>query len=85
MSTEIEEVPIRDESIRLGQLLKLSGAVENGAVARELIEAGVVLVDGEVETRRGRQVSRGQIVELRGEEFGLPALRLTPADDEAEV
>ncbi|MDR8018220.1 RNA-binding S4 domain-containing protein [Nesterenkonia aerolata] len=77
MSQEHIEVPIRDESIRLGQLLKLSGVAENGAVARDLIEAEAVRVNGEPELRRGRQVTVGQIVDVDGEPFGLPAVRLT--------
>ena len=58
------EVPIRDEMIRLGQLLKLAGVVEDGGSARTLIEEGEVRVDGEVERRRGRQVHPGSDVEL---------------------
>ena len=54
------EVPIRDETIRLGQLLKLAGVVDDGAHARSLIE------DGEVERRRGRQVHPGSTVDLGG-------------------
>jgi ribosome-associated protein len=60
------EIPIRDQSIRLGQLLKLANVVDDGAQARELIEAGEVKVDGEPETRRGRQVPVGSTVELGG-------------------
>ena len=58
------EVPIRDEMIRLGQLLKLAGVVDDGAQARTLIEDGAVSVDGEVDRRRGRQVRPGSTVEL---------------------
>lgn len=72
MNSESLEVPIRDESIRLGQLLKLAGAVENGALAREVIASGAVRVNGEVETRRGAQIRPGQTVQFDGEEFGLP-------------
>lgn len=60
------EVPIRDDSIRLGQLLKLSGAVEDGAQARELIQNGQVQVDGQVETRRAHAVPVGASVQLPG-------------------
>lgn len=60
------EVPIRDEMIRLGQLLKLAGVVDDGAQARALIEGGDVLVDDEVERRRGRQIRPGSTVELAG-------------------
>ena len=78
---DIIEVPIRDESIRLGQLLKLAGVVENGVLAREVIAAGAVSVDGQVETRRGAQIRRTQRVELHGDEFGLPSAALTPVGE----
>ena len=58
------DVPIRDESIRLGQFLKLANLVESGAEAKPLIADGVVLVNGEVETRRGRQLVVGDVVTL---------------------
>ena len=57
-------VPIRDETIRLGQLLKLAGVVDDGVQARTLIQDGEVTVDGEVDRRRGRQVHPGSTVEL---------------------
>ncbi|USQ79758.1 RNA-binding S4 domain-containing protein [Ornithinimicrobium faecis] len=57
-----QEVPIRDESIRLGQLLKLAGVVQDGAMARMVIENGEVTVDGETVMRRGIQVRPGAIV-----------------------
>jgi len=58
------EVPITGEMIRLGQLLKLAGVVDDGSQARTLIEDGEVSVDGEVDRRRGRQVRPGSSVEL---------------------
>ena len=58
------EVPITREMIRLGQLLKLAGVVDDGSQARTLIEDGEVSVDGEVDRRRGRQVRPGSSVEL---------------------
>ncbi|MEP7193188.1 MAG: RNA-binding S4 domain-containing protein [Actinomycetota bacterium] len=58
------EVPITGEMIRLGQLLKLAGVVDNGAQARSVIEDGEVSVDGEVDRRRGRQVRPGSSVDL---------------------
>jgi ribosome-associated protein len=54
--------PISDESIRLGQFLKLAGLAESGAHARELLDDGVVSVNGEAEFRRGRQLRRGDVV-----------------------
>ena len=58
------EVAIRDQMIRLGQLLKIAGVVDDGGQARGLIEDGQVSVDGDVERRRGRQVRPGSTVEL---------------------
>lgn len=60
----IDEVPIRDESIRLGQFLKLANLVDSGADAKEPLLQGLVKVNGEVETRRGRQLRVGDLVEL---------------------
>ena len=67
------EVPIRDETIRLGQLLKLAGVVDDGAMAREVIERGLVLVNGEVDTRRGRQVRPGDVVTFEAETMNVTA------------
>ena len=53
--------------IRLGQLLKLAGVVPSGADAKALIQEGHVTVNGETETRRGRQLTQGDVVAL-GEE-----------------
>ena len=58
------DVPIHDESIRLGQFLKLANLVESGAEAKPAVQEGLVRVNGEVETRRGRQLRRGDVVEL---------------------
>ena len=60
----MDDVPIRDESIRLVQLLKLANLVESGSDAREPLIQGLVLVNGEVETRRGRQLRDGDVVSL---------------------
>ncbi len=62
--TEPFDVPIRDESIRLGQFLKLANLVESGAQAKPVIAEGQVLVNGEVELRRGRQLVRDDVVSL---------------------
>ena len=58
------DVPIRDESIRLGQFLKLADLIDNGADAKPLLMRGEVSVNGEVETRRGRQLAKGDVVTL---------------------
>jgi ribosome-associated protein len=60
------DVPIRDESIRLGQFLKLADVAEFGSDAKELISSGRVRVNGEPETRRGRQLRAGDVVAFDG-------------------
>ena len=62
----MDDVPIRDESIRLGQFLKLANLIDTGSDAKELMIQGLVTVNGEVETRRGRQLVPGDVVELGG-------------------
>jgi len=63
----VREVAIRDESIRLGQLLKLADLVEDGGEAKEVLLRELVQVNGEVETRRGRQLVPGDVVALAGQ------------------
>jgi ribosome-associated protein len=60
----IGTVPISSDIIRLGQFLKLAGLADSGAQARELLEDAVVTVNGVAEGRRGRQLQRGDLVEL---------------------
>jgi ribosome-associated protein len=74
----VRDLPIRGESIRLGQALKLSGLAESGGEARALVEQGAVTVNSEVETRRGRQLRDGDIVAL-----GDEALRIQASDASA--
>lgn len=69
----MRDLPIRGESIRLGQALKLSGLAESGGEARSLVEDGVVTVNDEVETRRGRQLRDGDIVAVSGEALRIEA------------
>ena len=61
------DVEVGERGIRLGQLLKLANLVETGGAARGLLESGEVRVNGELETRRGRQLGVGDVVEC-GEE-----------------
>jgi ribosome-associated protein len=67
----VRDLPIRGESIRLGQALKLSGVAESGGEARALVEDGAVTVNAEVETRRGRRLRHGDVVAV-----GDDALRI---------
>ncbi len=61
------DVPISDDSIRLGQFLKLANLVESGADAKGVLADGLVRVNGEPEVRRGRQLLVGDVVEIDGE------------------
>ena len=70
----IEDVPIRDESIRLGQFLKLAGVADGGGEAKALLAEGEVTVNGEPEERRGRQLHVGDVVDAEGASW-----RITPA------
>ena len=71
MVDEARPVPIRDESIRLGQLLKLADLVDDGGEAKELLLRGLVQVNGDVETRRGRQLVPGDTVTVGGQTVGI--------------
>ena len=52
----------------LGQALKASDAVGSGGEAKVVIQGGEVRVNGEVETRRGRKLHRGDVVEVGEDE-----------------
>ena len=71
MSSAPKDVAIAGDTIRLGQLLKLASLADSGGEARELVVEGAVSVNGEVETRRGRQLRRGDVVEA-----GAQAVRI---------
>ena len=62
--SEMNDVPIDDEGIKLGQFLKLANLVESGSEAKQVLAGGVVRVNGDIETRRGRQLERGDVVSL---------------------
>ena len=60
------EIRAGEDTIRLGQLLKLVDAVPTGAQAKDVLASGDVLVNGEPEERRGRQLRRGDVVSVTG-------------------
>ena len=62
----MEVVRIKDEFIKLGQVLKLAGLVDCGVDAKLVIQDGLVKVNGEIDTRRGRKIVVGDIVEYQG-------------------
>ncbi|WP_422936092.1 RNA-binding S4 domain-containing protein [Sinomonas sp. P47F7] len=67
----MEDVEIREGTIRLGQLLKLASLVEDGVEAADLIRGGLVKVNGDIEERRGRQLAAGDVVEVKGQQVRL--------------
>lgn len=64
-------IRLRDEYIKLGQALKAAGLVESGVEAKEVITEGLVTVNGETDTRRGRKLYAGDMVLFDGEEIRI--------------
>lgn len=62
----MEQITIHDDYIKLGQALKLAGLVGSGVEAKVLIQDGEVLVNGEVDMRRGKKLYPGDIFEFHG-------------------
>lgn len=67
----METIILRGEYIKLGQALKAAGMVESGVEAKEVIQEGLVMVNGETDTRRGRKLYGGDIVLFDGEEIRI--------------
>lgn len=58
---------IKDEFIKLGQALKASGLCESGVDAKYVVQDGLVKVNGQVETQRGKKLVPGDVVEFDGQ------------------
>lgn len=67
----MEIIKLRDEFIKLGQALKAAGLVESGVEAKKVIQDGLVEVNGEIDTRRGRKLYAGDIVSFDGEKIKI--------------
>ena len=67
----MEIIKLRDEYIKLGQALKAAGFVEDGVEAKFVITEGQVLVNGEVDLRRGRKLYENDIVSYAGKEIKI--------------
>lgn len=63
------ELIIKDEFIKLGQALKLAGLVDSGITAKIVITDGEVLVNGQVETRRGKKLYNNDYFEFNGKKI----------------
>lgn len=68
---EIIKLREQDEFIKLGQALKAAGLVDSGVEAKDVILEGFVLVNGEIDTRRGKKLYPGDVVEFDGEKIKI--------------
>ena len=69
----MEVIKLRDEYIKLGQALQAAGLVETGVDAKYAIEDGLVKVNGEVATQRGKKLHAGDVVSYDGETIKIEA------------
>ena len=70
----METLILRDEFIKLGQALKAVGFVESGVEAKEVIQDGLVFVNGEIDTRRGRKLYEGDVVSFENQTIKIEKL-----------
>ena len=69
METQTEKIAIKTEFIKLDQLLKFSGVADIGSEAKQMVLDGIVQVNGEVCTMRGKKIRPGDLVEITGEDI----------------
>ena len=69
METQTEKIAIKTEFIKLDQLLKFSGVADIGSEAKQMVLDGIVKVNGEVCTMRGKKIRPGDLVEITGEDM----------------
>ena len=67
----MKEIKLREEFIKLGQALKAADLVSDGVEAKFVIQDGLVKVNGETDTRRGRKLYDGDMVNFHGEEIKI--------------
>ena len=67
----METIKLKDDHIKLGQALKLASLVEDGVEAKYVILDGLVKVNGEVDTRRGRKLYDGDVVTFENHEIKI--------------
>lgn len=65
----MESITLKDEFIKLGQAMKLANLVEDGVEAKLVIQDGLVTVNGEVDTRRGRKLYPGDVFTYDGQKI----------------
>ena len=67
----METIKLKDDFIKLGQALKAANLVEDGVEAKYVMQDGLVSVNGEIDTRRGRKLYDGDIVLFEGQEIKI--------------
>jgi ribosome-associated protein len=82
MTASKDSDPEGASTIRLDQLLKLRGAADSGGQAKAMVQGGMVKVNGEIETRRGRKLRVGDTVEARGQTIPVEAALFIPGSTE---
>jgi len=70
---EVITIKLKEEFIKLGQALKAANVVESGVDAKFVIQDSMVKVNGEIETRRGRKLTGGEIIEFEGQQIKIEA------------
>ena len=65
----MQVIKIKDDNIKLGQLIKLAGLGDSGVEAKYAIQNSLVYVNGQIDTRRGRKVVQGDIIKFKNEEI----------------
>ena len=71
MGLKMEIIKLREDYIKLGQALKVTGLVESGVDAKIVIQDGLVKVNGSSETQRGKKLYDGDIVEYDNEKIKI--------------
>lgn len=71
MEIRMEIIKLRDEYIKLGQALKAAGLVESGVDAKFVIQDGLVQVNGEVETQRGKKLYAGDVITFENQQLKI--------------
>ena len=69
----MQVIKIKDDFIKLGQLIKLAGLVDSGVEAKYAIRNSLVYVNNQIETRRGRKIVSGDIIKFKNEEIKVEA------------
>ncbi len=67
----MREIELRGDYIKLGQALKAAGLVGSGVDAKFVIQDGLVKVNGQIETQRGKKLVSGDVVEYESEKIQI--------------